>query len=515
MGLRRATAKKTTISTKLNDILACYNDAEAGTTTIGNEDLYGEPAPHPNVMTRKTWLSEVTAVGPIVYLLQAANCLGGILTTDFAIELDLEVDIDIMTMPYQALAKCVNNTASRARTIAMRKLRPERNDLMEIDKAATHGLSKHMTNADSSFLKTTQTGGGWDKVSITNKTGGISDTTCQYCGHLYMTLAYVIWNCPRFETTRIHIDAGIARLDPDLLPKCMQIGIAPAMNMEQGATYWGATISELSVQNAATLGITDPGPTTAEAKDLFRTRTNKKHNARQCMAHMRADDGTMRMPELPPFVEGTSPQDPNLYSDGGLGNPTKQQFDGGGFGVFWPDANNDHDGDISRDKPTEFTRQPWDSVNTSAFQETTSAPEHSGNNHFMFKDKWLRGVAQWSPMKGSLFSSTRIELAAAIMAALVRKPMHMASDSLSVVTKFNKLIADATRRMKNQATTWWKQRNPHEPTMGDAEGWRSMGVPLASHLHKRTLKPLHLQSKRTCHRKLNGRGHCQSQTQIG
>ena len=74
-----------------------------GATTTGNEDLYGEPAPHPNHHTRKAWLNEVPAQGPVGYLLQAVNCLGGILTQDFEIEIANEVPINIFNGPYQAL----------------------------------------------------------------------------------------------------------------------------------------------------------------------------------------------------------------------------------------------------------------------------------------------------------------------------------------------------------------------------------------------------------------------------
>ena len=68
-------------------------------------------------------------------------------------------------------------------------------------------------------------------------------------------------------------------------------------------------------------------------------------------------------------------------------------------------------------------------------------------------------------MKGTWFSSTRIELAAAIMASLAEIPIPIASDSLSFVTKATKLIAEATRRMKNQTTTWWQQHGGNNETL--------------------------------------------------
>ena len=182
-----------------------------------------------------------------------------------------------------------------------------------------------------------------------------------------MTLVHTIWYCPHFEPIRTRVDPGIARLNPGILPACLKIGITPAMSMTQGTTYWGSHIEDHSAQDAVTLGISDPGPSTAEAKDLLSNRPDKKHNARQYMACMRADDGSMVMPDLPPPVNGKSPTNPNLYGDGGLANPTKQQFAVGGFGLFWPnDENTDDELDI-HEKTRVFTRHDWDTVNTSVF----------------------------------------------------------------------------------------------------------------------------------------------------
>ena len=69
-------------------------------------------------------------------------------------------------MPYSNLARSIANDACRARTIAARTLQPERKTFTEIDEAATHGLIKKFSKEDCSYLRTVQSGGGWDKVSI-------------------------------------------------------------------------------------------------------------------------------------------------------------------------------------------------------------------------------------------------------------------------------------------------------------------------------------------------------------
>ena len=169
MGIRRATAKRPTLVKQMQTSMKSYNQAEAGATETGNDDLFGEPAPHPNQLRRKSILDEVKPKGPVGYLLQAVNCIGGILNRDFTLDTRHEAAIDILTMPYQALATNISRTASRARTTAASRLKTDRKCLTEIDTIATLSPGKNRTSEDQSLLKTTQVGGGWDKVSISEK----------------------------------------------------------------------------------------------------------------------------------------------------------------------------------------------------------------------------------------------------------------------------------------------------------------------------------------------------------
>ena len=341
MGLRRANAKQSSILMKMKSILRCYNHLGAAATDIGNDELFGEPAPHPNTMNRKHWMDEVKPLGPIGYLLQSVNCIGGIVGANFDIEIGLETPVNLLTMPYQALAKTMSSTASRARTLAAARMRADRKNLKAIDVIATHSPSKKRSKEDRSYLNKIQSGGGWDKVSIKAKTGGISDTTCQYCGHGHMTLDHIVWWCPHFDPFRASHDSGIARLNPDTLPCHMRIGIAQAMMMDIGKSYWGATIDEINKQDSELLGLMDPGPKSAEGKTLLHERKDKKMNARQFMANERYGGNDTCMPAPPRKVEGCCPAHPSGYSDGGLANPSRQHFAVGGFGIFWPDAQNE------------------------------------------------------------------------------------------------------------------------------------------------------------------------------
>ena len=214
------------------------------------------------------------------------------------------------------------------------------------------------------------------------------------------------------------------------------------MMMDIGKSFWGTTIDELSRQDAALLGLMDPGPMTAEGKTMLHERKDKKMNARQFMANERYGGNDTCMPAPPRRVEGCCPAHPSGYSDGGLANPSRQHFAVGGFGIFWPDAQNEQPPEgtnpyrATGPQGSFFTPQPWDLANAPGFNHLEPAP--GGPNLYMNTQQWRKGIAQWSPMFGQWFSSTRIELAGAIMASLIQVPVHIASDSLAVVKKATK-----------------------------------------------------------------------------
>ncbi len=61
----------------------------------------------------------------------------------------------------------------------------------------------------------------------------------------------------------------------------------------------------------------------------------------------------------------------------------------------------------------------------------------------------------WGGLHGEFCSSTRTELAAAVMALLQPVPLHIASDSLGMITKGLKLIHTARQRVERKDRYQW------------------------------------------------------------
>ena len=106
-----------------------------------------------------------------------------------------------------------------------------------------------------------------------------------------------------------------------------------------------------------------------------------------------------------------APQDINVYTDGALKNPRHHFWGLGGYGVWWP----------KRDP--EIT--------------PLSTAEHEYTIGATLND----GIELWGTLTGHCGSSTRSELAAAIIALVAPGPIHIGTDSQAMMDTMEKLIA--------------------------------------------------------------------------
>ena len=108
--------------------------------------LWGCPAAHPNVSSRQAHLDTIEPLGPIGYMIQSINVIGGRVGRDWKIEMPNEVPVAIMDVPFQCLARVVLRRATMARTRAeagrgerWKELGERDHEIMEQVKKETHG----------------------------------------------------------------------------------------------------------------------------------------------------------------------------------------------------------------------------------------------------------------------------------------------------------------------------------------------------------------------------------------
>ena len=100
------------------------------------------PAPHPMQRSRKRWLRKVSPRGPVGLLMQALVCINATVVSSLQITIDNEVPIHIMDTPFQAIAKHVTSRAQAARTMAIKRDKPQKQKPSEIDRKVAAAAEK-------------------------------------------------------------------------------------------------------------------------------------------------------------------------------------------------------------------------------------------------------------------------------------------------------------------------------------------------------------------------------------
>lgn len=82
-----------------------------------------------------------------------------------------------------------------------------------------------------------------------------------------------------------------------------------------------------------------------------------------------------------------------------------------------------------------------------------------GHAQFAYRIAGDAGVGNWNCMRGQRASSTRMELAAWINASTYKLPVHMVTDSKSMMDKANVMTKAACTWNDDNGATWWIKRN--------------------------------------------------------
>ena len=174
----------------------------------------------------------------------------------------------------------------------------------------------------------------------------------------------------------------------------------------------------MSNEEKQILGINATEPK-AEAHTMMKWFEDSGANARQIVGEIRRSQVELQFPEPPERIQGTAPDQINVYSDGAVKSPSIRNFATSGFGIWWP---KEDDGGPSRARKMEEVAK------------------------YTLVEEWPGGTAMWSPLRGTWHSSTRAELAALLLALHIEEPLHIGIDNKTLVDKANALIKKADER---------------------------------------------------------------------
>lgn len=218
-------------------------------------------------------------------------------------------------MPYQDLKKQIHMAAARARTKAewRRATTTRMEELYEIDRIASTVDTK-LAEEDRGIIRSVQCGGSMGKQLISTFNNAYEDK-CNYCRQAASTGTHIRWECEYVEPVRQATDKALADIPRQYLIDPVKCGIAPALQIEGGLTYWGMQVeSQETPETNKLLGIDDElskggkgGDETRRRKEaikLIEDPTRGNRNARQSILRHKQAHGAGFMPTIPPDRAG-------------------------------------------------------------------------------------------------------------------------------------------------------------------------------------------------------------------
>ena len=235
-------------------------------------------------------------------------------------------------------------------------------------------------------LNIIRTGSAWTKAAA-HAAGQADDSKCILCGD-EETFDH-FWRCKTMEKHRFEADEQIAKIKVEELPPALRIGVAPALNADPMKTFWGGELGEDQEEAVKKLcgcrEETKLGAVMRDLRKLFNPDTTAREVMRLTLPEQALDD----LP-CPQWDDAqTAPDTPNVYTDGSLKSGGQgQHWQTGGVGVFW-------------EKRSE-----------------ASMPTTEDEKRFMHVEKDDSGWRGYAPFNGLQNSSTRCEIAVAMLSLL-------------------------------------------------------------------------------------------------
>ncbi len=402
--------------------------------------------------------SDVDSAGPVSLLQQDLKDLGAGLSDSFVITMDNEADIDIINMPWQHLKKAVADLVIRKRNKQAAQQRSHINGMQEMDNQMARKIVNKLGPKEQKVYRHVATGGAWADSHLASI--GKSDGCCPHCGKSVDDMTHILWDCEEIHKHRKLRD--LCGLDHSQLPTHIKHGIPSAMTTDVQGPYWSNHENGNQIGNNKQY-CKDIGLRTErnnaniasckyqEVKDQFSQAgiDCTQQNARQAFSNIKAIKEPPHF-ALPNKCSVAAPHDINVYSDGSWLYPMNQFLGLGGAGVWWP----------GRD------------INVS---HRLSPAERELGHHQQHTD----GLSLHTPIGGLSGSSTRTELAAAILALAANGPIHLGTDSQAFMDRANKVINNIRKgckrkrhwQMTSDGDLWY-----HFEHAVKAKGWKSVRI---------------------------------------
>ncbi len=403
-------------------------------------------------------VNEDDSAGPVSMLRQDLNDLGAGLTNELIIKIEGEADIDIINMPWQHLKKAVAELVIRNRNKLAAKQRTHLSQVDEIDNQMIKKIVNKLGPKEQKVYRHIATGGAWADNHLADI--GQSDGLCPHCDKQVNDITHILWECEHIHKHRKHRD--LCDMDHAQLPLHIKHGVPSAMTNDIQAPYWskhedGNQISnnkQFCKQIGMWTGKNSANIMSSKHQEVKDALSNvgidgTKQNARQAFTNAKNNKQPPHF-ALPHKCYARAPNEINVYSDGSWLFPLNQYLGLGGAGVWWPGRN----------------------INIS---HRPSPAERELGYHTQHEE----GLSLHTPIGGMSGSSTRTELAAAIMAIAANGPIHLGTDSKAFMERANKVIQHIRKGSK-------RKRNWQMCSDGDlwyhfehavrAKGWKAVRI---------------------------------------
>ena len=220
-----------------------------------------------------------------------------------------------------------------------------------------------------------------------------------------------------FPTTKAKPEEQIwFEVDPTDLPTSLLHGLPPEMTSRLTHTFWGRPPAHTSTTSTAArraLGLQDStryrrhlaAAQDIEAQEQLAQQQAQHLPARQGFQALRGAHPPTPDIALPESCSHQPPDQPNAFSDGSLHSPTEPSFSLGGAGAWHPRRQMEEQGPSQAEANLAVLQQQQD------------------------------GLKLFTHLLGYGGSSTRLEIAGAIVAFAANGPIHLGTDSKSFLTK--------------------------------------------------------------------------------
>ena len=155
------------------------------------------------------------------------------------------------------------------------------------------------------------------------------------CGCVSQTTTHLMCDCPALDDARRQGQELLGEVAFVDLPACLQRGLPPALALTCERTFWGQDPKSFSTGQAQ-MGCHASKGVIKELRDKLDSadRSDQPVVARNSVLNLKGPFGNETV--SPPACFSSPPLEPNVFTDGGVLNPTSPAYSLGSFGIFWP-----------------------------------------------------------------------------------------------------------------------------------------------------------------------------------